>query len=55
MPPEQINRFLRLVLDNLMLSHPEVIFSIEHDDVISEDCHKTIISVINELLAAPEE
>mgnify|MGYP001851891102 FL=1 len=54
-PPEQINRFLRLVLDNLMLSHPEVIFSIEHDDVISEDCHKTIISVINELLAAPEE
>ena len=54
-PPEQINKFLHLVLDNLKLSHPEVIFNIEHDDVISEDGRQTIISVINELLAAPEE
>ena len=54
-PPEQINKFLHLVLDNLKLSHPEVIFNIEHDDVISEDGRQTISSVINELLAAPEE
>ena len=54
-PPEQINRFMRMVLDNLRLSHPEVIFNIEHDDVITEDSRQTIISVIQELLGSSEE
>ena len=46
---------MRMVLDNLRLSHPEVIFNIEHDDVITEDSRQTIISVIQELLGSSEE
>ena len=54
-PPAQINSFLHAVLERLKQSHPEVMFNIAHDDAISAECRRSIISIIKELTSVPEE